>query len=355
MMKRCLILATCLLLVACGGDKKSAPVYHQVSVLTTTGGHLDIGDGNARDGYWKYTYPIAIDEHYQLASVSGCGGRVNGNYYETGTILADCVITASFTPIQYTVSVNNGLGGKVTPDSAEGAYGSSLKFAVAVEDGFKLIDISGCSGVLAGGNYWVTSVSGDCAITVVAAVDNSASATTLEGTVAEGAALANVVVTAKCSDGSGFLGTVTTNAQGQFNGKVADNALPCALSADNRYYSLATATGTTNITPLTSLVLALASQQSGADWFASENWAAVKPFIDVAESLLSAQLSLSGYQMPEGEFEPFSTDFTVGDDWDQLLDQLTQAIAADDGVDDFQALIQLVVSGDIDQLPAANP
>lgn len=355
MLKRVLILATCLFIVACGGAKKKAPVYHQVSLLTTEGGYLDIGNGKARDGYWGYTYPIVINEHYQVASMKGCGGRVNGVYYETGTILADCVITASFAPIQYTVSVNSGLGGKVTPTSAEGAYGTSLKFAVAVEDGFKLVDISGCNGVLSGGNYWVTSLGGDCVITVVAAVDNAANAATLEGTVAEGAALANVAVTAKCNDGSGFLETVTTNAQGQFSGRVADNTLPCALSADNRYYSLATATGTTNITPLTSLVLALASQQTGAEWFAGENWAAVKPSIDVAESLLNAQLSVSGYQVPEGEFEPFNADFAVGDDWDQLLDQLTKAIAADGGVDDFQALIQLVVSGDLDQLPAVTP
>jgi len=355
MIKRMVITIACAMMVACGGgDKKSAPVYHTITAVPVKGGHLVIEDSQAQHGYWGYSFPIVPDEHYQVAAVKGCGGRINGGYYETGTILLDCAITATFTPILYKASVNNGPGGKLVPASAEATFGTSLKFAIAAEDGFSLVAINGCGGKVVGANYVIPAMTGDCTITVLSRENAPSNTTTLQGTVAEGAALVNVAVTAKCSDGSGFLDEVITDAEGRFSGQVDNQALPCALSADSRYYSLATAEGTNNITPLTSMVLALASGEPGAQWFASEDWAAVRATLAATESVLNAQLSLSGYAMPAGDFDPFTTEFVVGDDWDELLDQLGQAIAADDGVADFEALIQLLAKGLIDQLPLPN-
>lgn len=350
MIRQILILAACLMATACGGDKKAAPVYHTISAASVEGGHIEITDGKAQDGYWHYTFPIVPNDHYQVASVKGCGGRINGGYYETGIILADCIITASFTPRTYKVGVNNALGASLNPTSAEGVYGSSFKFAVTMETGFTLVDIYGCNGTLVGASYWVSSLEGNCAITVV-----TAASSVLKGTVAEGAALVKVPVIAKCSDGSGFLSAVVTDAQGQFSGQVGKNALPCALSADNRYYSLATQEGTTNITPLTTMVLALASREAGDQWFTSDTWAEAEPLVELAASLLGTQLTLSGYKVPEGNFDPFTTEFSVGDTWDQLLDQLVVAVNAEGGVNDFQELIQLLVDGEVDQLPSLDP
>ncbi len=94
----------------------------------------------------------------------------------------------------------------------------------------------------------------------------------LEGTAAIGAPIVNGTIIARCADGSGFTQQVTTDADGSWSGMIGDEALPCALQVSGgtpevTLHSYASAAGTINISPLTDLVLALATTQTPQDWF----------------------------------------------------------------------------------------
>jgi hypothetical protein len=52
---------------------------------------------------------------------------------------------------------------------------------------------------------------------------------TLKGTAAIGSPIVGATVTAKCSDNSGFINAIITQANGTWSGNVANGALPCAL------------------------------------------------------------------------------------------------------------------------------
>jgi hypothetical protein len=91
--------------------------------------------------------------------------------------------------------------------------------------------------------------------------------TKITGTAAVGAALSNVVVSAKCASGSG---TATTSADGSFTINIDSATRPCVLSvtaADGTtlHSVIEAGTGTSavaNITPLTELVTASLAQGS---------------------------------------------------------------------------------------------
>src|SRR5690606_2779516 len=95
---------------------------------------------------------------------------------------------------------------------------------------------------------------------------NNTETMSLFGTAAVGAAISNGTLLAKCADGSGFTQSVVTDANGTWSGKVSSDALPCALQISGgtpnvTLHSLATDSGVTNVTPLTDLVMALATNE----------------------------------------------------------------------------------------------
>jgi hypothetical protein len=95
----------------------------------------------------------------------------------------------------------------------------------------------------------------------------------LQGTAATGAAIAGAAVQAKCSGGSG---TATTAADGTYTINLSVGTLPCVLEVSptgggSKLYSVATgsgATATSNITPLTQLVVAKIVGADPATYFA---------------------------------------------------------------------------------------
>src|SRR5690606_17240396 len=128
-------------------------------------------------------------------------------------------------------------------------YSAKTPWAVALVASVTLA-LSGCGGSSGGGG-------------------GGSSAPTLSGTAAVGAAIVGGTVTARCSDGSSFTQTVTTDASGNWSGTLSSGVLPCALQVTggtppDTLYSYASTTGTVNITPLTTLALAQATSQQPA-------------------------------------------------------------------------------------------
>ena len=185
--------------------------------------------------------------------------------------------------------------------------------------------------------------------------DNEGSSnTTLEGTAATGAAIANETITAKCSDGSGFLSTVTTDAHGEWEGEVANGVLPCALKISSSVlgsslYSFAETSGTVNITPLTNMVIARATSMSPDDWFGGASIVIDETAFDNAMSSLTSSLTSAGFTLPAGD--PITTDFDIGDDWDQVLDDFMASIDGSSAFASYAALLTTFLEG-TDTLPS---
>src|SRR5690554_1986274 len=177
----------------------------------------------------------------------------------------------------------------------------------------------------------------------------------LSGTAAVGAAIQNGTLTALCADGSGFTSPVITDINGSWSGAVASDALPCALQISGgtpaiTLHSLATSTGVINVTPLTDLILALATGQDPASWYAGFTGANVD--IDTATTNLLDQFDSNGFTIPAGN--PFSTPFAAdGTGWDALLDDIGDALKADAST--YDALLALVRDGNLGSLPDAPP
>jgi len=182
-----------------------------------------------------------------------------------------------------------------------------------------------------------------------------ANAQTLTGTAAVGSPIVGGTLTAKCADGSGFTNAVTTQANGTWSGTVANGALPCALQVTGgtpnvTLHSYASQAGVVNVTPLTDLALALATSSVPSDWFSG-----ITPTVTLALGVSGLEQALkdANFTLPSGSFDPFTTAFdaTAANEWDQLLEQLKDAIAADPSIVDHAALINLIKDGNLAALP----
>lgn len=178
----------------------------------------------------------------------------------------------------------------------------------------------------------------------------------LNGTAAVGAAIVNGTVTAKCANGSGFTQAVTTNSQGAYSGTLPANSFPCALQISGgnpavTLHSYALTSGIVNITPLTDLLIAAATTQTPSSWFQSSSWQILEAQLQTAQNNLKTVLTNASYVLPQGNFDPLTISFQIGDVWDQLLDQLQAAIAASNTLSSYADLLNLVKDGNLNAIP----
>ncbi|WP_454726241.1 MULTISPECIES: hypothetical protein [Cupriavidus] len=163
--------------------------------------------------------------------------------------------------------------------------------------------------------------------------------TKVSGTAAVGAALANVVVQAKCASGSG---SATTAADGTFTINIADAKRPCVLSAvtpdGTVLHSVVEAGADTtvvaNITPLTELVTAALAQGSTSTFFdqfdanaqARLTSANLSTSTDTVRLALTGLVDISGTDPLKGALVA-ANGGKAGNALDQLLDQLAARLA----------------------------
>ncbi|HEY7884084.1 MAG TPA: hypothetical protein VIC08_03955 [Cellvibrionaceae bacterium] len=205
----------------------------------------------------------------------------------------------------------------------------------------------------------VASTSSSSSVEASSSVSSSSSSialTAMNGLAAVGAAISNATVTAKCADGSSFTTAVMTNNQGAFSGSVTTGALPCALKVsggtpDVTLHSYTSSGGRVNITPFTDLVLANATNRLPQQWFTDPDWTVVTDHIDAATGELKTALEEAGYDLPDGDFLPFTESFAIGDEWDQVLDDLQLAIDSSTSIDSYAALIDLIRQGSLGTIP----
>ncbi|UTF60243.1 fibronectin type III domain-containing protein [Gilvimarinus sp. DA14] len=109
-------IAVCsLLLAACGGDSNnggsssSAAAQITISTESSTGGTLTPSE-LIIDAQSEATLAVTSHAGYQLASISGCDGELNGSDYVISSVNDDCMVTADFeiTPPTLTLTANPG-------------------------------------------------------------------------------------------------------------------------------------------------------------------------------------------------------------------------------------------------------
>ncbi len=192
---------------------------------------------------------------------------------------------------------------------------------------------------------------------------SQAAESSLRGTAAVGAPIVSATVEYTCDDGT--TGTTETDAGGSYSVEVPDSATACAVQVTSDGQPLfsfsASGAGIANITPLTDMLMrvavaALASSPELASWFdAPEQWDAVATAIAAAIADLAAALEDAGFSVP-ADFDPLGAAFDAapGDPYDDLLEAIAAAIAADpefDGYEDFAA--QFVAGAPLPTPPAS--
>jgi hypothetical protein len=170
--KKLLVVLLGLNLIGCGGSssgEKEIPTQpiiqsYEVSATTSTGGVITPTNQSIQSGN-KATLNISPDEGYEIGSVVGCNGSLDGSIYTTGVITAACEISATFKLKVYTVSSLTPDGGvSISPQSQNITHGDGAVFNIEQNTGIGQYEINGCNGYLDGSTYTIDAVTSDCQI-----------------------------------------------------------------------------------------------------------------------------------------------------------------------------------------------
>ncbi|MGP9802103.1 hypothetical protein [Rheinheimera sp. NSM] len=96
-------------MAACGGGSSSetAPVSFTVTATAGAGGTISPGDRAVTAGQ-STSFTVNANDGYAIASVTGCGGTLNGATFTTASISAACTVTAGFELLPVATSLLNG-------------------------------------------------------------------------------------------------------------------------------------------------------------------------------------------------------------------------------------------------------
>jgi len=139
-----------------------APRY-TVSAVAGNGGSVSPVSQQVAAGRTA-TVVVQPNSGFQIGNVSGCNGSLTGNSYLTGPVTADCQVTASFSTINYQVTVDSGSGGKASIASQSVAGGTVVTVSFTPDSGFVLSYARGCGGVLRDNVLTTAPVTAPCTI-----------------------------------------------------------------------------------------------------------------------------------------------------------------------------------------------
>ena len=169
MLKAAAVLSVVCGVAACGGGGSSndtAPVSFTVTATAGSGGTISPGDRAVTAGQ-STSFTVSANDGYAIASVTGCGGTLNGATFTTASISAACTVTAGFEqlPVSYTVTAIAGTGGTISPGELAVVAGQSTSFTVSANDGYGITSVTGCDGTLDGTAFTTAPVSAACTVT----------------------------------------------------------------------------------------------------------------------------------------------------------------------------------------------
>ncbi|WP_186125958.1 hypothetical protein [Burkholderia gladioli] len=170
---------------------------------------------------------------------------------------------------------------------------------------------------------------------------SASTSTTSSGVAAIGSAIVNGTVSFTCA--SGATASATTGADGTYSATLKAADYPCVAQVSggtangvalaSALHSVAAAPGTTNVTPLTDLIVGVLGNGNASTFdraasgvlsgtITADNLAGALAKVEAAIATLPGKLAISG------GFNPLNSQFSVGDANDALLDQYAAALAA---------------------------
>jgi len=161
-----------LLLSACGGGgggkgsggTTSQASTYSVSATAGAGGSISPTSRNVTSGQTT-TFTLTANAGYRIERVSGCNGSLAGNIYTTGSVTANCSVTASFVAQPtHAVTTQQSTGGSVSPNSASVIEGATASFTITPDTGYRIASVTGCGGTLTGNNFTTAPVSAACIV-----------------------------------------------------------------------------------------------------------------------------------------------------------------------------------------------
>ncbi|MFC3172518.1 hypothetical protein ACFOGQ_18765 [Acinetobacter vivianii] len=161
-------------------------------------------------------------------------------------------------------------------------------------------------------------------------------------------------VTAKCVNDTGFESTVISDLHGTWSGEVEQKKLPCKLkvvSEKDTYYSYVFDKDTfVNINPITTLVVALASQQKSEDWFNSK-LIFTKMDLNKASEAIKQELIKKDYAIDQ-DLNLITDDVMSNSSYYSGLSKLEEAIHGETRFAKYSDLVDLVAKGQLNAIPA---
>jgi hypothetical protein len=133
-----------------------------------------------------YTFTLAPNSGYKVASVNGCGGSWGGsNSYTTGPVTGNCTVSAAFTqtvlppPQTYTVTASASSNGTISPSGAVLVNsGLTRSFTVTPNSGYSIASMGGtCGGSLNGNTYTTNPITTNCTVAATFASMNGPAVT----------------------------------------------------------------------------------------------------------------------------------------------------------------------------------
>lgn len=148
------------------GGAPPAGIRYRYAVTAVAGDGGDISPAFTDVGIHGHTlsFNLTPSTGYQVATVTGCNGGLEGLTYMTGPITESCGVNATFRLKTYTVSASAGEGGTITPAEQSVAHGQPASFKLNTASGYELDAINGCDGSLSDNIYTTAPISGDCTV-----------------------------------------------------------------------------------------------------------------------------------------------------------------------------------------------
>lgn len=268
---------------------------------------------------------------------SACGGGGGGSNKQDASFI---------------INLNATTNGSISLSSTQVAKDHQAVATLTPNQGYIIDSVSGCGGSLNGSTFTTAPITAGCTISATFIKEQVA----ISGIAAQGVALPNATLEAKCANNTGFRHPVVTDEHGNFSGELTKVDLPCALKVTSNnpsavFYSIATSQGTVNVTPLTDLIIVLASRMSADEWYGSDHWVdVVNGLIDAANALRHG-LEGAAYVLPDGDFDPIHTPFSVGEPMDVLMDALQRGIQQTNNIQVYSALSEKIRTGGGSNIP----
>jgi hypothetical protein len=153
-----------------GGQTATCSAQIQTWTVTpSAGANGSIGPATPQtvDNGAAASFTVTPNAGFAIASVTGCGGSLNGNVYTTAAIAGDCSVTATFAPAIYRVTPVAGAHGTITPNTVQVvSYNAVLSFKANPDPSYKATGVSGCGAMIKNNKITTAPTTADCTLTV---------------------------------------------------------------------------------------------------------------------------------------------------------------------------------------------